>query len=48
MRNIFKYRPVFYLKRGHFGQHGWGRVSFFKWLRACAEYVNKVEWEARN
>jgi len=37
-------RPIFELSGGHFGERGWERVSFWKWLWMASNYVNRVRW----
>mgnify|MGYP005725962439 CR=1 FL=1 len=45
--NIFRIRPTFYLKRGIFGEYGWIRVNFWKWLWMQNEHVNRIKWIKR-
>lgn len=45
--NIFKIKPIFRLKRGYFGDRGWVRVGFLKWLWYQSEHVNQVKWIKR-
>ena len=36
--------PIFFLKRGHWGQGGMVKVPWYLWLIKQSEYVNKIRW----
>jgi len=36
--------PMFFAKKGHWGEDGMIRVSFFKYLTLVLDYVTKVRW----
>jgi hypothetical protein len=36
--------PLFFAKKGHWGEHGMVKVSFWKWLSLMNDYVTKVRW----
>ncbi len=37
-------RPMFFGKRGWWGERGYVRISFLKYLWIKQEYVTKVRW----
>ena len=37
-------RPIFEAKKGWWGEHGWVRVSFWKYLTLVEEYVTRIRW----
>ena len=37
-------RPMFFGKKGHWGEHGMIRISFWKYLTLRREHVTKVRW----
>jgi len=41
---LFKARPIFYLRRGHWGEGGWVKVNWFNWFHHHQDYTNKVRW----
>ena len=36
--------PIFFIKKGIFGQYGWKRINVIRWLWYHSEYVTKVKW----
>lgn len=36
--------PMFFAKKGWWGEGGMVRISFWKWLFLHREYVTKVRW----
>jgi hypothetical protein len=36
--------PMFFGCKGHWGEHGFVRISFWKWLWIRGKYVTKVRW----
>jgi len=36
--------PMFFAKKGHWGQHGMVRISFWRYLLLVQDYVTKVRW----
>jgi len=36
--------PRFYAKAGYFGEYGWKRISFLKWLTLIPEHVTKIKF----
>jgi len=37
-------RPMFFAKKGWWGEKGYVRVSFFRYLTLTSLYVTKVRW----
>jgi len=44
---LFRAKPIFYGKKGHWGESGWYRINWFTWLCIQREHVNKVRWIKR-
>jgi len=44
---LFRAKPIFYGKKGHWGESGWYRINWFTWLCIQREHVNKVRWVKR-
>ena len=36
--------PIFFGSKGHWGQHGMVKISFWKWLTLRREHVTKIKW----
>jgi len=36
--------PMFFASKGHWGEHGMVRVSFWKYLTLFEHHVTKVRW----
>jgi len=37
-------RPMFFAKKGHFGERGYVRIKFTKWIWMRENFVTKVRW----
>jgi hypothetical protein len=37
-------KPMFFAKKGHFGERGYTRVSLTKWIWMQSTFVTKVRW----
>ena len=37
-------RPIFFAKKGWWGEHGYIKISFLKYLLLRGEYVTKIKW----
>lgn len=37
-------RPMFFGKKGLWGEHGYIRISFWKYLQIRREHVTKIKW----
>jgi len=37
-------RPIFFGKKGHWGEHGYIRISLLKYLQIRRLHVTKVKW----
>lgn len=36
--------PVFFVRKGVWGQYGWRRVPWYLWFIYQFDYVNKIRW----
>ena len=36
--------PIFFLKKGHWGEGGMVKVPWYLWLIKQSDYTNKVRW----
>jgi hypothetical protein len=36
--------PMFFGKKGYWGEHGMIRISFWKWLMIKREHITAVRW----